>query len=125
MQLLTVYVAEQMPHFISPACTRVPVITLIHVYVYYAYARYLSALVHAAVVSMFVTACGRDDAASNISQHLLQQVNISLCDRREYQITCVTAGRVALETMGMMMSQRHVTVYIVTARSTIQLWPVF
>lgn len=107
MQLLTVHITEQMPDFISPARTRLSIITLIHVNVYYANAYYLSALVHAAVVSIFVTACGRDDDAFNISQHLLQQVNISLCDRREYQITCVTADCVALETMGMMMSQRH------------------
>lgn len=92
--------AEQMQDFTSAACTRFSI-------AYYANACYLSALVHAAVVSMFVTACGREDDASNISQHHLQQANISLCDRREYQITCVTAGCVALETMGMMMSQRH------------------
>lgn len=80
----------------------------------------LSAL--AAAVSTLVTARGRDDDASNISKHLLRRVNISLCDRREYQITCVRAGRVALETMRVMMSRRH---HVVTARSSIQLWPVF
>ncbi len=88
-------------------------------YVYYSNACYLTVLAHTAV---FVTACGRDDDASNISKHLLQLVNISLCDRREYRITCVTAGRVALETMRAMMSRRH---HIVTARSSIQLWPAF
>lgn len=84
--------------------------------------RAIGALLHTAVVSVFVTACGRDDGASNISKHLLQWVNISLCDRREYRITCVTAGSVALETMRAMMSRRH---YIVTTRSSIQLWPAF
>ncbi len=91
-------------------------------YVYYANACYLSILAHAAVVNVFVTACGRDVDASNISKHLLQRVNISLCDRREYRITCGTAGRVALETMRAMMSRRH---HIVTAHSSMQLWPAF
>lgn len=117
IRLLTVHAAEQMQDFIS-ACTTLSIMIPMHLYVY-ANACYLSVLAHVAV---FVTACGRDDDASNISKHLLQLVNISLCDRREYRITCVTAGRVALETMRAMMSRRH---HIVTARSSIQLWPAF
>lgn len=118
IRLLTVHAAEQMQDFIS-ACTTLSIMISMRLYVYYANACYLSVLAHAAV---FVTACGRDDDASNISKHLLQRVNISLCDRREYRITCVTAGRVALETMRAMMSRRH---HIVTACSSIQLWLAF
>ncbi len=121
IRLLTGHAAEQMQDFI-PACTTPSIMIPMRLYVYYANACYLSILAHAAMVKVFVTVCGRDDDASSISKHLLQRVNISLCDRREYRITCGTAGRVALETMRAMMSRRH---HIVTAHSSIQLWPAF
>lgn len=117
IQFLTVREAEQMQDFTSAACTRFSI-------VHYAHACYLSALVHAAVVSMFVTACGRDDDASNISQHHLPKQTLAY-------VTAESIKSPASQPVVLPWKQwewwchKDITIHIVTARSTIQLWPVF